>query len=140
MTRKYENLLCSTIAALMWGPKTQAQLVGHVSDHRTSVANVIRRLRHYGLIYRHGSVKPEMDANGNHKSGKYPVLWALNTTPFGNADRVTPHGTAICQPQTTSDNFGPRYSKPCTGAPGSTAKARPTLPASSPATSCALAR
>lgn len=109
MTRKYENLLCSTIAALMWGPKTQAQLVGHVSDHRTSVANVIRRLRHYGLIYRHGSVKPEMDANGNHKSGKYPVLWALNTTPFGNADRVTPHGTAICQ---TNPSPGARSAAP----------------------------
>ena len=91
--RTRQDVDCAIIAALLWGPKCRQQLVGEVTTTESTVDRVLKKLHHHGLIYRYGSIPPEMDANGNRKSGKYPILWAFNTKPFGEADRVNKYGT-----------------------------------------------
>lgn len=107
MTR--QDLDCRLIAALMWGPKTRAHLYGEVANDFRTVDRVLKKLHHHGLIYRAGSIPPEMDIDGNYRTGKWPVLWAFNPTPFAEADRVTRHGTLICQ---TNPNPGARSAAP----------------------------
>lgn len=100
---------CAVMAALMWGPKTRVELADHVTDHLHTIDRVLKKLHHHGLIYRAGSIPPEMNADGNYRTGKWPVLWAFNPTPFAEADRVTRHGTPICQ---TNPNPGARSAAP----------------------------
>jgi len=132
---------CALIAALLWGPKTRAELASYVSDQPRTLDRVLKNLRHHGLVYRCGSVKPEMDIDGNHKSGVYPVLWAFNTTPFAEADRVTWNGKPICTPLNKSAKFDSGSCALRSAANDSTTPAlnrRP--PAPLPATSCAAVR
>lgn len=103
-----QDIDCALIAALMWGPKTRAQLSEEVSSLRT-IDKVLAKLHHHGLIYRAGSIRSETNAEGNRRDGKWPVLWAFNSTPFAEADRVTRHGTPICQ---TNPNPGARSAAP----------------------------
>lgn len=95
-SHRSHDAVAAIIAALLWGPKTRQDLAEITGVSENTIDHSLCSLQKHGLVYRH-SLEPDKGPreDGTRIGGAPRILWAINSTPFANSDRVTKRGRPL---------------------------------------------